>query len=71
MNAKDILKYGNRTLINSLEGLPEEQWYVEGVCGVWSVKDIVAHLASYERTLVEVFGLFLENEPTPLLSTEI
>jgi hypothetical protein len=68
MNAKDILKYGNRTLINSLEGMSEEQWYVEGVGGVWSTKDIIAHLASYERTLVEIFGLFLENNPTPLLS---
>ncbi len=68
MNAKDILKYGNRTLINSLEGLPEEQWNVGGVCGVWSVKDIIAHLASYERALVEIFGLFFENGPTPLLS---
>jgi hypothetical protein len=67
MNAKDILKYGNRTLINSLEGLSEEQWYVEGVCGVWSTKDIIAHLASFEWTLVEIIGLFLENNPTPLL----
>jgi hypothetical protein len=47
MNVLDILKYGNLTLLKSVEDLPEEKWEVGGVCGVWSVKDIMAHLSSF------------------------
>jgi hypothetical protein len=38
MNVLDILKYGHRTLLTSVEDLPEPDWEIGGVCGVWSVK---------------------------------
>ncbi|MGQ9887993.1 MAG: maleylpyruvate isomerase N-terminal domain-containing protein [Aggregatilineales bacterium] len=50
VNANDILKYGHLTVLQAVDGLPPADWETPGVCGVWSVKDIVAHLASYERT---------------------
>ena len=60
MNAPDVLKYGQMTLLGSLGGIPEADWETPGVCGVWSVKQIVAHLASYEAAfadaLLEVCG---------------
>jgi len=62
MNVLDILKYGNLTLLGSVEGLAESDWEVGGVCGVWSVKDIMAHLASYEHMLAEVLDTFLGAE---------
>ena len=62
MNVLDILKYGNLTLLGSVEGLAEPDWEVGGVCGVWSVKDIMAHLASYEHMLAEVLDTFLGAE---------
>ena len=34
MNVMDVLKYGNRTLLQSVQGLAEEDWDVKGVCGV-------------------------------------
>jgi hypothetical protein len=34
---------------------------------VWSVKDIIAHLASYEHLLVEILSGFLEGGPMPYL----
>ncbi len=67
MDAEDILKYGHRTLISNLEGIPPEQWSTSGVCGYWSVKDILAHLASYEQVLVEVLGNLVDGRPTPTL----
>jgi hypothetical protein len=67
MDAEDILKYGNRTLMTTLEGIPYEQWPTGGVCGWWSVKDIIAHLASYEQALVEVLGNLVDGRPTPTL----
>ena len=62
MNVLDILKYGNLTLLKSVEGLPEEKWEVGGVCGVWSVKDIMAHLASFELMLAEALDTLLGAE---------
>lgn len=67
MNATDILKYGNATFKGSLEGLAEADWTKPGACGYWSVRDIVAHLASYELVLVDVLSGFLGGGPTPYL----
>ena len=38
---------------------------------MWSVKDIIAHLASFEHILVEVLGLFQGGGSTPLLNRMI
>ena len=67
MNTIDILKYGQQTVLNTLKGFPEAGWYTPGACGVWSVKDIMAHLASYEHMLIDVLSGFLESGPTPYL----
>jgi hypothetical protein len=71
MNAVDILKYGQQTVLGTLEGLPEAAWETPGACGVWSVKDIIAHLASYERVLVDALTPFIDrdsNTPGPYLA---
>ncbi len=67
MNAVDILKYGHLTVLQTLEGFPESAWDTPGACGAWSVKDIVAHLASYEQVLVDVLTTFGGSDPTPVL----
>ena len=67
MNATDILKYGHRTVLQTIEGFPEAAWEEAGACGVWSVKDIIAHLASYEEVLVDVLSGFVRRLPTPYL----
>lgn len=67
MNAVDVLKYGHQTVLKTIEGLPQEAWETPGVCGVWSVKEIIAHLASYEQVLVDVLNSLQNEEPTPTL----
>jgi hypothetical protein len=67
MNTHDILKYGHLTVLQTIEGLPDSEWATGGVCGVWSIKDIIAHLASYEQVLAEVLTSFLGGGPTPYL----
>lgn len=67
MNATDILKYGDATFHQSFKDLPEPHWNTPGACGYWSVRDIVAHLASYELVLVDVLTGFLGGGPTPNL----
>ncbi|HLX58930.1 MAG TPA: DinB family protein [Ktedonobacteraceae bacterium] len=67
MNATDILKYGQTTAMQAIDGFPETAWETPGACGVWSVKDIIAHLASYEKVLVDVLSGFVGRHPTPNL----
>jgi len=33
------------------------------VCGVWSVKEIIAHLASFEHMLVDLLTSFVSRDP--------
>jgi hypothetical protein len=65
MNAQDVLKYGHLTVLRSIDGLPEALWTQPNVCGWWSVKEIVNHLASFEYVLVEVLENFLNGAEMP------
>jgi uncharacterized protein (TIGR03083 family) len=67
MNAVDILKYGQQTALRAVADFPPTQWETAGACGAWSVKDIVAHLASYEEVLVDILAGFLGSDATPHL----
>jgi hypothetical protein len=67
MNTLDILKYGNRTLLRSIQDLPEADWETRGVCGVWSVKEIIIHLTSYEYFLQEALDQFLDRGARPIM----
>ena len=67
MHAVDVLKYGNLTLLASIDGLTAEECTVGGVCGWWSVKDIIAHLASHELVLGDVLTGLMDAGPTPTL----
>lgn len=59
MNAQEILKYGQHTILRSIEGFPASEWEAPGVCGVWSAKDVLAHLASHEQVLTDVLAGFV------------
>ena len=67
MNALDVLKYGHQTVLEAIDGIPEADWYIEGVCGIWSIKDTIVHLASFEYLLIDVLQSFLSDGPTPIL----
>jgi uncharacterized protein (TIGR03083 family) len=65
MNARDVMKYGNLTVLRAVRNLPEADWLTGGVCGHWSVKEIIAHLASFEHVLVEVMTIADGGEMGP------
>lgn len=67
MDAVNILGYGHKTFQNSLSRVPENLWHLSGACGVWSVKDIIAHLASYEHILIDVLNSVTGGAPGPYL----
>jgi len=57
MNPFDVLKYGHATVLRAVADLPEADWQTAGVCGYWSVRQIIAHLASFEYALVEAIDV--------------
>lgn len=57
MHSVDVLKYGDLTLRRVVEGLPAGDWATPGVCGWWSVREIVAHLTSFEYILSEALEM--------------
>lgn len=67
MNADDVFRYGHLTLLGCFDGLPDAGWETPGVCGEWSTRDVVAHLASYELATGDVFASLLGDGPTPYL----
>jgi uncharacterized protein (TIGR03083 family) len=67
MNVGDVLKYGHEMVVQTVDGLAEPDWLTPGVCGVWTVKDVVAHLASTELMIVDVLGTLVGGGPTPYL----
>lgn len=50
MDALTIMFYGNKTLMDALNAVDTVDWDRPNVCGVWSVKDIVSHLAASRIT---------------------
>jgi len=68
VNAIDVLKYGHQTVLRAIDGLAEADWHTPGVVGDWSMKDVIAHLASFEHVLLDVLNTFLEAGPTPSLT---
>ena len=67
MNAADILKYGHTFVLGAIEELPDGEWETPNVCGVWSSKQIMSHLASFEHVLNDVLNTFLGQNPGPTL----
>lgn len=67
MHAHDVLKYGNLTVLHAVRDLPEADWHAPNVCGVWSVREIIAHLASFEYVLIEVLNVAGGMKPAPYL----
>ena len=67
MNASDVLHYGHDFVLRNLVDLPMEHWDTENVCGWWSTKHIIGHLASFEYVLIEVLRSYVGGGPTPYL----
>ena len=67
MNTTDVLRYGHLTLLGTLEPVPESMLTMPGACGTWSIRDIVAHLASYEIVLLDILGSMNGAIATPAL----
>lgn len=67
MNARDILFYGNRTLLASMDRVPPSERNTGGLIGWWSAREAMAHLAIFEAGLTEILESFLGGPPPQLM----
>ncbi len=70
MHTIDVLHYGHLTVMHALDQLPNADWLTPNVCGVWSVKEIIAHLSSFELALADVWRV-AQGEPTAGLLADL
>jgi hypothetical protein len=68
MNALDIIKYGNKDIEEAIKDLNPSIIDIPGVTTHWSIKDAIAHLASYEHLLEDVLNFVVDpTRPRPFL----
>ena len=68
MHTIDVLENGHRTVMQAIDGLEVGYWEDPRVVGVWSTKDVIAHLASFEAILIDVLtSIQDEHADTPVL----
>jgi len=66
------LEESREKFLDTLEGLPQDQWILPGVVGEWSIKDILAHLSRWEAELVKFLWQARQGErPTTIHLTQV
>lgn len=58
-------------LIASYDGLTEEEMAEPGVAGEWSVRDILAHIAAWDREQTTSYRGMLRGERPPFLDLDL
>lgn len=61
----EALEDGRQELVEMLEDLPDEVMLKPGVCGDWSIKDILAHLTQWEGQTVTLLFQASQGDRKP------
>jgi hypothetical protein len=64
MNAIDVLMYGQRTVVRTMERYGPDDWSKIAL-GVWTSKDLLGHLGAFEVRFADVLATFVD---APVLS---
>lgn len=67
MNTLDVCRYGQFTFLGAVDGVRDDGWTIPGACGVWSIKHLVSHLASYEAVIADIIESVAGATTTPAL----
>ena len=54
-----------KAFLDSLVGLTDNILMESGAVGHWSIRDVMAHIATWEEEALKVLPLILEGEPIP------
>jgi len=58
-----------QAFLKSVEDLPKTALLGKGVCGEWSIRDLMAHVTTWEEETLKALPLILEGKRTPKYST--
>lgn len=64
-NKAELLEYltqGRARLLSAIEGLGEEEMTISGVVGDWSVKEVLAHIAAWDKESKAVIERAISQE---------
>ncbi|MBK8023821.1 MAG: DinB family protein [Chloroflexi bacterium] len=64
MHILSIMEQGHRILLDSIKGIGEEESAQAGACELWSIKEVMAHIASSEAVLVDILVRLDDATPT-------
>jgi uncharacterized damage-inducible protein DinB len=64
------LQEARERLVNSYAGLTDEEMLEPGVAGDWSVRDVLAHVAAWDRAQTEAYRMMLRGERPTLLDLD-
>lgn len=53
MHPLTTLRYAHKTLLDSTQDLSDADWDTPGVCGFWSVKQIIGHIVAWDSFFCE------------------
>lgn len=67
MDARTILVYGHKHVLDAFAPLTDAEWGRVGVTTRWTPTDLMAHLTSFELMLGEALGQVLGEGGTPTL----
>jgi hypothetical protein len=59
MNAIDVLMYGQRTVVRTMERYGPDDWSKIAL-GVWTSKDLLGHLGAFEVRFADVLATFVD-----------
>jgi hypothetical protein len=59
-----------QAFLKSFADLPKTDLLEAGVCGEWSIRDLMAHVTTWEEETLEALPLILEGKRTPKYSTK-
>jgi hypothetical protein len=65
------LQAARAALVQAIDGLTSDQMLRVGAVGLWSVKDVLAHLVSWEAELVTVLSQLEQHKQRPPRIVEI
>ena len=59
MNVIDVLMYGQRTVVRTVDRYRPDDWSRIAL-GVWTAKDLLGHLGAFEVRFADVLATFVE-----------
>jgi uncharacterized damage-inducible protein DinB len=55
--------HSRQSLLKAIAGLSDDELTIIEVEGIWTIKDLLGHIAAWENSLLEPLSVFVDGEP--------